>query len=64
MSKPTTARIQSPLFPERIIGGIIAERHNDGDVTILWGGLRKRGQPLSFDDILAFERRERETGDT
>ena len=51
-----TARIVSELTG-RLVGGLVAERHETGEVTILFGGLRKRGWPLSFDDILEFERR-------
>lgn len=52
--KPTTARIISPLLG-RIIGGVIAERHEDGDVTILFAGMQKKGRPLSHEDILRIE---------
>lgn len=51
---PKTAQIISPLLG-RIIGGLVAERHDDGEVTILFAGLRKRGRPLSLDDILKIE---------
>lgn len=51
---PRTAQIISPLLG-RIIGGLVAERHEDGEVTILFAGLRKKGRPLSHDDILKIE---------
>ena len=53
-NRPKTAQIISPLLG-RIIGGLVAERHEDGEVTILFAGLRKKGQPLSHQDVLKIE---------
>lgn len=50
----STAQIVSPLLG-RIVGGLVADRHENGEVTILFAGMRKRGRPLSLDDILKIE---------
>lgn len=39
----------------KLIGGIIHKSHKNGDVTILFGGLKLRGKPLSRQDILRIE---------
>lgn len=53
-ARSRTAQIISPML-EQIIGGVVVERHEDGEVTILFAGLRKKGRPLSHDDILKIE---------
>lgn len=50
----STSRIVSDLTG-LVIGGKIVRRHADGDVTILFAGLHKRGKPLSFSDISEIE---------
>ena len=39
----------------RIVGGPVAERHDNGEVTILWAGMRKRGRPITPDEMRAIE---------
>ncbi len=51
---PKTARIRLALTG-RIVGGIVAERHAGGEVTILWGGLRRRGKAISLEKMLMIE---------
>ena len=53
-SKPTTAQVINPLLG-RIVGGLVLDRHEDGEVTISFGGMPVKGKALSFDDILAIE---------
>ena len=48
------ARIISSLTG-KVIGGRAIELHLDGEVVILFAGMRKKGKPLYQDDILAIE---------
>lgn len=49
-----TATIISPVTG-RLIGGLRYRMHEDGDVTILFGGLKRRGRPMSREEILEIE---------
>ncbi|MBF9051918.1 hypothetical protein GTA62_18540 [Roseobacter sp. HKCCD9010] len=53
-SAPRTAAIVSP-FAGRLIGGLRARAHDNGDVSILFGGLEKRGKPLSPQELQRIE---------
>lgn len=52
--KATVGRIISNLTGN-LIGGKIAAVHEEGEITILFAGMHRRGVGLSLDDILAVE---------
>lgn len=52
-----TARIRLAASG-RLVGGGVLETHPDGEVTILWAGLRKRGYPIPDSALLRIERGE------
>ena len=39
----------------RSVGGPVAERHDTGEVTIFRAGMRKRGRPITPDEMRAIE---------
>ena len=49
-----TARIRLALTG-RIVGGSVSARHDDGTVTIRWAGLKRRGVPITLDEMLCIE---------
>lgn len=53
-SKPAMAQVINPLLG-RIVGGLVIDRHENGEVTISFGGMPVKGKALSLDDILAIE---------
>ena len=38
-----------------VTGGLRYRTHEDGEVTILFGGLKRRGPPLTREEILEIE---------
>ena len=52
--KHKTARIIS-AETGGLIGGLLHREHENGGVTILFGGLKRRGRPLSQEDVLEIE---------
>ena len=52
--KHKTARIIS-AETGNLIGGLLHREHDDGEVTILFGGLKRRGRPLSQQNVLKVE---------